>query len=432
MSKSAVVNNKEKKRLIIVGGGFAGVTLAKKLEKTLPDEWDIFLLSKTNFVTFHPLLPEVIGASILPGHVQAPIRLILKRTRIRMVSVDKIDFRQKIVHYHNDRVSQLSFDQIVLAGGVQANTRMMPGQAENTFPLKTVGDALTIRNQIIDRLEQATIHPDETRRKELTSFAILGGGFSGVETAGELEDFLSSAQRYYKNVDIENCRVIIIHGSDRLLPELSEKLSEVTYKNFAKRGIDIRLNERAVKIEPEKIHLKSGEVIEAATIISTIGTIPHEFIINDDLPMERGRVITQADMSVNVDFESPPVIWALGDCALVPDARSKGWSPPTAQCADRQAKLLAKNIVAKVKNQETKAFSFKPAGMLASIGHNKAVAEIYGFHFKGIVGFLLWRGVYILKVPTLARKIRLLLEWTWAMFFPPDISHLGFKRTDED
>jgi len=222
----------------------------------------------------------VIGASILPGHVQAPIRLILKRTRIRMVTVDIIDYEAKEIYYHNDRKAKLSYDQLVLAAGVQANTEMLPGLNEHTLPLKTVGDALHIRNKVIERLEQATIHPDSERRKELTSFVVLGGGFSGVETVGELEDFLGSAQRFYKNVDRENCRIVIVHSGDRLLPELSEKLSANTLKNFKKRGIEILLNERAAKIEHEKVILKSGKEIEGATIICTIGTAPHAFIEN--------------------------------------------------------------------------------------------------------------------------------------------------------
>lgn len=421
-----------KKNLVIIGGGFAGVTLARKLEKTLPEEWDIFLLSKTNFITFNPLLPEVIGASVLPSHVQAPYRLILERTRIRMVVVDRIDYQAKCIHYHNDRQAHLAFDQLVFCAGVQANTKMLPGLNQYTLPLKTVGDALQIRNQIVERLEQATIHPDQERRKQLTTFVVLGGGFSGVETAGELEDFLKSAQRYYKNVERADCRIILIHGTDRLLPELSPKLSEITYKNFQKRGIEILLNERASTIEDEKVILKSGEVIEGATIICTIGTTPHVFVEDEVLPTQRGKIVSRADMSVDTGAAGLEGIWAIGDCALVPNAKSGELCPPTAQFADRQAKVLAKNIVAKLTGKKTQVFSYKPQGMLASIGHNKAVAEIFGLHFSGLIGFMLWRGVYLLKVPTLARKVRLFLEWNWAMFFPPDIAHLGFKRSGED
>jgi len=422
----------QQKKLVIIGGGFAGVTLARKLEKTLPDDWDIYLLSKTNFITYNPLLPEVIGASILPGHVQAPYRLILKRTRIRMVTVDRIDYQSKTVYYHNDRQASLHFDQLVLSAGVQANTNMLPGLNEHTLPLKTVGDALAIRNQIVERLEQATIHPDPERRKQLTTFVVLGGGFSGVETAGELEDFLKSAERYYKNVDRDDCRIIVVHGTDRILPELSPKLSEITLKNFIKRDIDVRLNERAEKIEAEKVILKSGEEIAGATIICTIGTIPHVFIDDPVLSTERGKIVTQADMSVATNLDGLDGIWAMGDCALVPNAKLDALCPPTAQFADRQAKVLAKNIVAKLSGKPTQAFAYKPQGMLASIGHNKAVADVFGMRFSGLIGFMMWRGVYLLKVPTIARKVRLFLEWNWAMFFPPDIAHLGYKRSDED
>ena len=418
----------QQKKLVIIGGGFGGLTLAKKLEATLPEDWDIYLLSKTNFITYNPLLPEVIGASILPSHVQAPFRLVLKRTRIRMVTVDKIDYQEKVVHYHNERKASLAFDQLVVAAGVQANTNMMQGLAEHTLPLKTVGDALYIRNQIIDRLEQATIHPDPIRRAQLTTFVVLGGGFSGVETAGELEDFLRSAQRFYKNVELKDCKIIVVHGTDRLLPELSPQLSEATKKNFEKRDIDIRLNARAESVEAERVILKGGEVIEGATIICTIGTVAHAFIGSDDVACERGRIITNPDMSI----ENHPGVWAMGDCALVPNARDGKYSPPTAQFADRQAKFLASNIVAFLAGRATKEFNYKPQGMLASIGHNKAVAEIFGMRFTGLIGFMLWRGVYLLKVPTFSRKVRLFLEWNWAMFFPPDIAHLGFKRSGED
>lgn len=422
----------KQKHLVIIGGGFAGVKLAQKLERGVPKDWDIFLLSKTNFITYNPLLPEVVGASVLPGHVQAPVRLMLKRTRIRMVKVEKIDHEQKLIHYQNNEPGQLRFDQLVLAGGVAANTCMLEGQEQFSLPLKTVGDALMIRNQVVERLEQATIHPDPERRKELTTFAILGGGFSGVETAGELEDFLCAAHRYYKNVSKKDCHVVCIHSGDRLLPELSERLSARVLKNFNKRGIEVVLNERAQHIEDECIVLKSGRRIKAATIVCTIGTTPHPFVSDPCLPLDRGKVVTQADMSVLSDGGEWRGVWALGDCALVPNEKSGEFSPPTAQFADRQAQVLAKNIVAKLNNKPTQAFSYKPQGMLASIGHNKAVAEVFGLPFSGLIGFMMWRGVYLLKIPTLARKVRLFLEWNWAMFFPPDIAHLGFRRSGDD
>ena len=416
------------KNLVIIGGGFAGATLAKELESRLPREWEIYILSKTNFITYNPLLPEVVGASVLPAHVESPLRLMLKRTRIRMVTVDSIDLQNKTIEYHNDEPASIHFDQLIFAAGVGANTTMLPGLHEHSLPLKTVGDALMIRNRVIERLEQATIHSDETRRKQLTKFIVIGGGFSGVEVAGELEDFLQSAERFYKNVKREDCHVTIVHSSDRLLPELSEKLGKKTTRNFIKRGIEVKLNARAERIENEAVVLQGGERLEAATIICTIGTKPHSMCQLNEMKCERGKIVTGPDMQV----EGVDGIWALGDCALVPNAASNTLCPPTAQFADRQARFLARNIVAKIKGKETKPFSYKPMGMLASIGRNNAVAEIYGIRISGIIAFFLWRGVYLLKVPTFARKVRLFLEWNWAMLFPPDIAHLGFKRTGED
>lgn len=417
----------EKKHCVIIGGGFAGTALATALEAKLPADWEIYLLSKTNFVTYNRLLPEVVGASVLPGHVQAPIRQMIRRTRMRMVTVDKVDFQHRRDYYHNDEAGELHFDQLVFAAGVAANMTMMEGLEQHALPLKTVGDALYIRNCIVERLEQATIHPDPARRKTLTSFIVIGGGFSGVEVAGELEDFLASAERYYKNVKREDCQVTLLHASDGLLPELSRKLGKKVEQIFGMRNIDVRLNAVASKIENEKVFLSDGQVVEGATIICTIGTAPHDFCQHDSLPLDRGKIVAESDMSVRgVDG-----IWALGDCALVPNAYNGKLSPPTAQFADRQAKVLAKNIAAKLSGKETKPFSYKPAGMLASVGHNKAVAEIHGVRISGFIAFLMWRGIYLLKVPSLSRKIRLFLEWSWAMFFPPDIAHLGFKRTGE-
>ncbi|MEM0911049.1 MAG: NAD(P)/FAD-dependent oxidoreductase [Pseudomonadota bacterium] len=419
---------KRKKNMVIIGGGFAGTVLARKLERKLPPEWRIYLLSKTNFVTFNPLLPEVVGASVLPGHVQAPIRQMIKRTRIRMVTVDRIDFENKTVHYHNEEQGELKFDQLVFSSGVAANMNMIDGMKEHALPLKTVGDALQIRKQVIERLEQASIHPNLERRKELTKFIIIGGRFSGVEVAGEIEDFLSSAQRFYKGVKKEDCKVIILHGTDCLLPEISKKLGKKTERIFEQRNIDVRLNARATKIEKEKVILSDGEEVHAATIVCTIGTSPHAYNQIDVLPLERGKIVTEPDMSV----KNLKGIWALGDCALVPNATDGRYCPPTAQFADRQARVLAKNILASLQNKNTQPFSYEPIGMMASIGHNNAVVELVGLRLSGILAFMLWRGAYLLKIPTFSRKARLFLEWNWAMFFPPDIAHMGFKRTGEE
>ena len=413
------------KNVIIVGGGFAGVALAKALESCMPTEWQIYLLSQENFITYSPLLPEVVGASLLPGHVLAPLRQMLNRTRIRMVSVTKIDVEHRRVHYQGREMGYLDYDQLVVACGVDANLEVVEGMGEHGLPLKTVGDALFLRNRIIERLEQATIEPDTNIRRWLTTFIVVGGGFSGVEVAGELFDFLCAAVKYYKNVTKGDCSVVLLQGIDRLLPEVSPRLGKYALDVMRKRGLDVRLNAQADRVDECSVRLNSGEIIEGGTVICTIGTMPRSFTLSLPFPKVRGRIQAAADMSVP-GYEG---IWALGDCAVVPNEHDREVSPPTAQFADRQAKQLAVNIAATVRGEATKPFSYRSIGQLVAIGHNKAVAELFGLRISGFIAWLLWRGTYLLKIPTLARKVRLFLEWNWAMFFPPDIAHLGFVRT---
>ncbi len=413
--------------IVIVGGGFAGITLAKRLERYLPKNREIYLLSRENFITYNPLLPEVVGASILPGHAVAPLRQMVKRTQIRMVTVTDIDLHAKRVKYYSEDDGSLEYDQLVIACGVDANQAIVPGMADHGLPLKTVGDALYLRNRVIERLEQASMQRSPERLRSLLTFVVVGGGFSGVEVAGELFDFLSSAVKYYGNVTREDCRVIILEGDDRLLKELSPSLGETTLQAMTKRGIEVCLNARVRSVEEGSVRMSSGDVVEGTTVICTLGTVPQSFTEKLRLPKQRNRIQTNPDMSVP-GFAG---VWALGDCALVPNAWDNSLSPPTAQYADRQARQLARNISARLRGEPTRPFSYRQIGQLASIGHNKAVAELFGRRLSGFIAWLLWRGVYLLKMPTLARKVRVFLEWNWAMFFPPDIAHLGFVRTGE-
>jgi NADH:ubiquinone reductase (H+-translocating) len=413
------------RRIVIVGGGFAGITLASRLERRLPEGWQIDLLSQDNYITYHPLLPEVVGASLLPGHVVAPLRQMVKRTRVCMVKVTDVDLAAKTVDYLGEGPGTLPYDQLVLACGQGANLGVVRGMATYALPLKTLGDALFLRNRIISRLEQADLNPQPQARRWLTTFVVVGGGFSGVEVAGELVDFLHASLKYYPRLSRDDCRVILLHGTGRLLPELSPSLGEFAHRKMRMDGLDVRLNARATLVDDRGVHLDSGDFLPAGTVICTIGTAPNPLVASLPLPKERGRIATAADMSV----PGHEGVWALGDCAAVPNARDGKPSPPTAQFADRQARVLAGNIAARLQGRPTRAFTYAPIGQLSSIGHNKAVAELFGLRIAGFVAWLLWRGVYLLKIPTLARKVRLYLEWNWAMFFPPDIAHLGYART---
>ena len=415
----------DKKHVVIIGGGFAGIATARRLEKRLDAAWEIYLLSEENYLTFNPLLPEVVGASILPGNVVAPLRQMSKRTRFRMVRVTGVDPNSKTVYYEGRGRGRLHYDELVLACGQAANMDFIPGMAELGLPLKTVGDALFMRNRIVSRLEQATIEPDPSARDWLTTFIVVGGGFSGVEVAGELADFLYSSVRYYKNVLREGCRVIVLHNGDRLLPELPQSLGRAAYKNFANRAIDVRLNVLVTTADERGVTLSDGSRVDGGTIVCAVGTRAQRFADALDFPKERGRILTNPDLSV----QGAEHIWAAGDCARVPNAFDDGICPPTAQFAERQGKRLADNLAAKVTGRPTQGFNYRPRGQLASIGHTRAVADVFGIKLSGFVAWLMWRALYLMKIPTLARKARLYLEWTWAMFFPPDIAHLSFTRT---
>lgn len=413
------------KNLIIVGGGFAGTKTAQLLEHTLPPDWTLLLISQENFITFNPLLPEVVGASIMPSHVIAPHRQMLHCSHVCMAQVTDIDTAERVVHYLGEGPGFLRYDQLVLACGTNANLDIVRGMAQAGLPLKTLGDALFLRNRIIARLEQAELQPDPEHRRWLTSFIVVGGGFSGVETAGELVDFLYASLKYYRRIRIEDLRITLLHSGDCLLQELSPSLGRFTLRKMMDRGVDVRLNTRAIRVTDRDVHLENGEIIAGGTVICTIGTQPNALLDSIPAAKSRGRLVVNPDMSV------PGVegLWAIGDCAAVINALDQKVCPPTAQFAEAQARQLALNIVSRLAGLPTRPFRFRPKGQLSSVGHNKAVAELRGFKISGFIAWLMWRGLYLLRMPTLARKTRLFLEWNWAMFFPPDISHLGYRRT---
>ncbi len=413
------------KSLIVVGGGFAGTRVSQELEHTLPPDWTLTLMSQENFITFNPLLPEVVGASILPGHVIAPHRQMLHCSQVCMAQVIEIDTAAKVVHHLGEGTGALRYDQLVLACGTNANLDLVKGMGQYALPLKTLGDALFLRNRIIARLEQAELQPDPDHRRWLTTFIVVGGGFSGVETVGELVDFLHASLQYYKRIRAEDLRIVLLHSGDRLLPELSARLGAFTLRKMHYRGVEVRLGARAAHVTDRGVHLDCGDIIEGGTVVCTIGTQPNSLVEQLPAARNRGRLVVSADMSVP-GLEG---VWAAGDCAAVVNAFDAKICPPTAQFAEAHARQLAANIVARLNGLPTTPFRHRPKGQLASVGHNKAVAEIAGVKLSGFIAWLLWRGLYLLRIPTLARKSRLFLEWNWAMFFPPDIAHFGYRRS---
>ena len=419
-----------RRSIVIVGGGFAGTSVARTLAGRLPDDVDLTLVSEESYTTFNPMLPEAVGASIFPEQVVAPLRELLMphdRCRFIMGRVSGADLRSRRVRCSTlggDR--ELAFDHLVLAFGNRARIDLLPGMAEHALPLKTVGDAMHIRNAVLRRLARIELESDAEVRRALGHFVVIGGGFSGVEVAGELVDCLGSIRRYYPQVRSDELKVTVLHDGERLLPELPVSLGAAALKSLGHRGVDARLSTRAAAITAQGVTLAGG-AIAACTVVSTIGTRPNFLTVALGLPTERGRITVAGDMTV----PGHPGVWALGDCAAVPNGYDNQTAPPTAQFAVREGGLLAHNLLQSLSRQPTRAFSHRALGSMASIGHLKGVAEVFGLSLSGLPAWLLWRAYYLSQMPTLGRKIRIFVEWTWGMFFPTDITHLRFIGSRE-
>jgi NADH:quinone reductase (non-electrogenic) len=414
--------------IVIVGGGFAGTTLARALDGKLPADCELLLISEESYTTFHPLLPEALGASIFPEQAVAPIREMIARGRFIMGKVTAIDQRAKaLVCTTLAGEKRIGYSELVLAFGNRARLDLIPGLAEHALPLKTVGDAMHIRNVVLRRIARIELEGDSSLRRRLGHFVVIGGGFSGVETAGELADCLKSIRRYYPRVAEDELRVTLLHDLPRLLPELSERLGRAAERSLVRRGVDVRTGTRAVAVSDERVTLGDGKALDTATVMCTIGTRPNALVEELGLATERGRIVVDGDLSV----KDVPGLWALGDCAAVPNAIDGGIAPPTAQFAARQAKTLVDNLLASLAGRATRRFAYRSRGQMAAIGHRKGVADIFGLPLSGLPAWLLWRAYYLSQMPTLGRKLRIFVEWTWGMFFPNDITHLRFTRSVE-
>jgi NADH dehydrogenase len=417
--------------IVIVGGGFAGTALARALDAQRPPGLQVTLISDESTTTFNPMLPEAVGASVFPEHVVAPLREMLdfaRGDRFVMGRLTDVDARARTVRCETlAGTRELRYDELVLAFGNRARLDVIPGMALHALPLKTVGDAMHIRNVVLRRLACIELESDARLRRELGHFVVIGGGFSGVEVAGELVDCLASIRRYYPRVAADELQVTLLHDLDRLLPEMSPRLAAAALRSLRRRGVAVELNARAASIDERGARLEDGRALAAQTVISTIGTRPNSLATELGLATERGRVIVDPDLAVpNHDH-----LWALGDCALVPNGFDGRASPPTAQFAVRQARQLARNLLARRRGEATRAFVARPRGMMAAIGRHNGVAEVLGIGFSGLPAWLLWRAYYLSQMPTLRRKLRIWVEWTWGMFFPADITHLRFTRSGE-
>jgi NADH dehydrogenase len=415
--------------IVIVGGGFAGTTLARELQGRMPPSVSLTLVSEESYTTFNPMLPEAVGAAIFPEQAVAPIRAMLfPSTRFVMGTVTEVDSREKVLKCETLAGARtLAYDHLVFAFGSRARLDLVPGMAEHALPLKTVGDALHIRNVVLRRAARIELESDPALRRGLGHFIVIGGGFSGVEVAGTLADCLAGIGRYYPRVSPGELSITLVQDIDRLLPELPPRLGRAALSSLTSRGVNVLLGARAAEILEYGVRLSTGAMVEGGTVICTIGTRPNALVELLDVLKDRGRIVVAPDLSV----PGHDGLWAIGDCALVTNALDGSIAPPTAQFAVQEAKQLARNLLARLHGKKLEPFRYRSRGMMASIGHLKGVAEVFGVPLTGLAAWLVWRAYYLSRMPTLGRKLRIFVEWTWGMFFPADITHLRFTRSRE-
>jgi NADH dehydrogenase len=420
-------------RVLILGGGFAGLNAALQLERLLERRPDvsIILVSRDNYTLFTPMLAEVAGGEIEPSHIVNPVRASLKRTEFREALVTRIDLDAQAVeteHPQSHTPTTLRYDRLVVALGSVTNYRMVPGVAEHAFGLKTMADATAIRDHVLDVLEQAALIDNPASRACLLTFVIAGGGFSGAELCGALEDYVARALRFYPTIGRDEVRFILVHPGPRLLPEVSDELAEYARLHLMERGVDVRLN---AKVTAATAHSATvdGEEVLTYTLVWTAGTAPSPALRGIACELDRrGAIVVDAKLEV----PGWPGVFALGDCALVRDPRTGTPYPPTAQHAIPEAKTAAHNVAASLGVGDMQPFIFDSPGALAVLGRRIAVAEVKGRRFSGFLAWWMWRTIYWLKLPRTDRRIRVATDWTLDLVFPPDTVQLGAGRPPRD
>ena len=417
-------------RVLIVGGGFAAVKFAKTLRNKLrSSECEILLFNRENHMVFHPLLADVAGASINADAAVAPLRQMLPGIECRTERVQRIDLPASEIEFDSasGALARLHYDHVVIACGAESNLGIIPGMTEHAFAFKVMRDAIDLRQHIVRQMENAEASSDPDRRRWYLSFIIVGAGFSGAEVAGEINELVRSSTRFYRNFRKEDVTVTLVHSQDQILPEVAPKLRAFAQKRMQKADISMLMNTRAVAAMREGIQLQDGQMLKGATVVCTIGTTISPIVDRLNVTKERGRIRTVPDMRI----EGQTNAWAIGDCALVVNAFDNKPSPPTAQFAERQGRQAALNLVRVLRSEPTQPFRFKALGQLCSIGGYEAVAEMVGMRISGFPAWLIWRGVYLFKLPTWSRRIKVALDWAWDVLFPRDLSFLNTDATQQ-
>jgi NADH:ubiquinone reductase (H+-translocating) len=417
-------------KVVIVGGGFAGVTLAEDLNRRIGRDMEVVVISSENHLVFTPMLAEVAGRSLSGLDVVISGREIAPRATWLTATVTGVDLKKSEVEYTqpDGKIATLSYTHLVLACGSGVNLDVVPGMEAHAYTLRTVSDGLTLGNEVIARFEQAAVEPDDAERQRLLTVVVVGGGFTGVEAAGHMFDLMRSIHPFYPQLKSSRPRMVLLQRGARIVPEFQhDSLSEFALRKLGQNGLEVRLNTEVKEVTARYVRLETGERINTGLTLCAIGTAPVDLITKIGLPLQHGRLKTDPDMRVTGTSN----VWAFGDCAAVPNAWNEQISPPTAQFALRQAKQVAANLVRVQLGGATSPFHFRPQGLLATIGHHNGVAEIYRFRFSGLLAWFLWRAVYLLKIPTFRRKLHVVVDWTWDIFFKPNIVEVRVAQQEQ-
>ena len=437
---------KNKKKIVILGGGFAGVECARQLESEFGDdpEIELVMISEDNFLLFTPMLPQVASGMIETRHIISPIRTICQKTKFYEGRVKNIDPYGKLVTLWgtgDKRSISIHYDFLVVALGSETNFFGMADVEKNAYTMKTLNDAVMLRNRVIDMLEQAENETNPILRKSFLNFVVVGGGFAGIETAGELIDLLLDARKYYRTIHKEDLKVIVLEAMGEILPGFNKKLADFAKDKLIERGIDIRLKKAVTSFNGNEVTTKSLdetpkdsidqseiESIITKTLIWTAGVTPVNTIKRSMFKTEKGKLIVNDFLEVS-EF---PGVFAIGDCALFVDPKTNRPFPPTAQIAEAQAKMAAKNLISLIKNSKKEKFVYHSKGQMAIIGKRSGIATFLGMNISGFLAWLIWRNVYLSKIPTFDKKTRVFLDWVIDLFFDRDISRLKLMKRDDE
>lgn len=419
----------EKKRIIIVGGGFGGVKCAQTLGRLLPSATtQVVLFDRQNHLVFSPLLAEVVGSSINSLDVIVPLRQLLPKTFCRTEEVRGIDLAHQEVEYQAEdgQLARMRYDQLVIACGSVTNLNVVPGMADHGFPLKTVTDAANLRSHLMAQMEQAEVSADPARRAWHLTVLVVGAGYSGVEAAGEINDLMRESARYFRHWKKEDVKVVLIHSRDEILPEISPGLRQFARRKMEKAGVQMELNARVSSATPEGVGLQDGRFLRGGTIVCTIGSSAAPMLARLDAPKEKQRLVAESDLRLKGQTN----VWVVGDCGWIINAHNNEPSPTTGQFAERQGRQCAQNIASVLRNEPTRPFRFKLLGELCSIGGHSAVADLFGMHLSGFLAWFAWRGIYLFKLPTWGRRFQVGFDWATLLIFPRDLAFVRVDHTE--